>query len=412
MAAPDWRASRLASRRGAVSRAQVEIVSGRALGAFGVVFGAQTIPTAVDQAAFLVDGAGVAMMAVLYGSIAALAAATFTRLAVRGAALAFAGLYVLCLLAWPLLVVDTAAMDGETPWLYYLCTVATTASVIAVPVAPAVAYTVAVPALYGVVRLSPSGGAADDPVRAVLDTLYAVILGIVVLVIITMLRQAAEAVDAAQEGALQRYDMAARQHANEMERVKVDALVHDSVLTTLLSAAAANTPAERQLASRMAADAVRRLDEAAVEVPGVADRADLSVLARRLRAAVTGFSAPFIVRVTDTSGVELPVEAVDALSSAAVQAMVNSVQHADGPIGRVRRELEIRGVGAGGCVIEVVDNGSGFEPAEVPLSRLGLRVSIEERMANAGGSARIDSAPGRGTRVTLAWPAALDGGRA
>ena len=82
-----------------------------------------------------------------------------------------------------------------------------------------------------------------------------------------------------------------------------------------------------------------------------------------------------------------------------------------GPIGRVRRELEIRGVGAGGCVIDVVDNGSGFDPTAVPLSRLGLRVSIEERMANAGGTARIDSAPGRGTRVTLAWPAGVDGAR-
>lgn len=408
MAAADWRASRLVPRRAAVSRAQVETVSGRALGAFGVVFGAQTVPLAVEQSELLVDGAGVAMMAVLYGAIAALAAATFTRVAVRGAALAFATLYVLCLLAWPLLVVDTAAMAGQTPWLYFLCTVATTASVISVPAAPAAAYTIAVPAIYGIVRLSPSGGGADA-LLAVLNTMYAVILGVVVLVIITMLRQAAEAVDAAQEAALQRYDVVARQHANEIERVKVDALVHDSVLTTLLSAAASRTPAERQLAARMAADAVRRLDEAAVEVPGAADTADLSVLARRLRAAVTGFAAPFIVRVTDASGVELPVEAVDALSSAALQAMVNSVQHADGPIGRVQRELEIRGVGAGGCVIEVADNGTGFDPAQVPASRLGLRVSIEERMANAGGSARIESASGRGTRVILAWPAGVEG---
>ena len=408
MAAADWRASRLVPRRAAVSRAQVETVSGRALGAFGVVFGAQTVPLAIDQSALLVPGAGVAMMAVLYGAIAALAAATFTRVAVRVAALAFATLYVLCLLAWPLLVVDTPGMDGQTPWLYFLCTVATTASVISVPAAPAAAYTIAVPAIYGIVRLSPSGGGAPA-LLAVLNTMYAVILGVVVLVIITMLRQAAEAVDAAQEAALQRYDVVARQHANEIERVKVDALVHDSVLTTLLSAAASRTPAERQLAARMAADAVRRLDEAAVEVPGAADTADLSVLARRLRAAVTGFAAPFIVRVTDASGVELPVEAVDALSSAALQAMVNSVQHADGPIGRVRRELEIRGVGAGGCVIEVADNGSGFDPTQVPASRLGLRVSIEERMANAGGSARIESAPGRGTRVILAWPDGVEG---
>jgi signal transduction histidine kinase len=181
------------------------------------------------------------------------------------------------------------------------------------------------------------------------------------------------------------------------------------VLTTLLSAAAARTPAERALAARMAADAVRRLDEAAVDVPGMDDRVALSVLTRRLRAGVAGFSAPFIVRVEDIVGVELPVEAVDALSSAAMQAMVNSVQHAEGPIGRVRRELEIRGVGAGGCVIRVIDNGAGFDPAAVPASRLGLRVSIEDRMVNEGGSARIESVPGGGTTVTLAWPARVVG---
>ncbi|GAA2040946.1 hypothetical protein GCM10009819_28250 [Agromyces tropicus] len=409
MPAADWRASRLVPRRAAVSRAQVETVTGRALGAFGVVFGAQTVPTAIDQSQYLADGGGVAMMAVLYGSIAALAAATFTRVAVRAAALAFAGAYVLALLAWPFLVVDPVSMSGQTPWLYYLCTVATTAAVVALPVAPAAAYTTAVPAVYGVVRLSPSGGAAG-PLLAVLDTMYAVILGVVVLVIITMLRQAAVAVDAAQEAALERYDAVARQHANEIERVKVDALVHDSVLTTLLTAAAAQTPAERALASRMAGDAVRRLDEAAIEVPGVDDRVSLGVLVRRLRAGVAGFSAPFLVRVADTAGVELPVEAVDALSSAAMQAMVNSVQHADEANGRVRRELEVSGVGAGGCVIRVIDNGSGFDPATVPASRLGLRVSIEERMSNEGGSARVESAPGAGTRVTLAWPAGVEGG--
>jgi signal transduction histidine kinase len=408
MPAADWRASRLVPRRQAVSRAQVETVAARALGAFGMVFGAQTVPAAVEQAGFLADGAGVAMMAIVYGAIAALAAATFTRVAVRAAALAFAAVYAITLLAWPFLVVDDAAMAGATPWLYYLCTVATTAAVIALPVAPAVAYTTAIPAIYGAIRLSPSGGDAGA-LLAVLDTMYAVILGVVVLVIITMLRQAAIAVDAAQEAALERYDAVARRHATEIERVKVDALVHDSVLTTLLSAAASRTPAERALAARMAADAVRRLDEAALEAPGLDDRVALAVLTRRLRAGVAGFSAPFIVRVEDIVGVELPVAAVDALSSAAMQAMVNSVQHADGPIGRVRRELEIRGVGAGGCVIRIIDNGAGFDPSEVPASRLGLRVSIEERMANEGGSARIESVPGDGTTVTLAWPARVEG---
>ncbi|BDZ53785.1 sensor histidine kinase [Agromyces marinus] len=408
MPAPDRRPDRLFRSRGAVGRAQVETVTARALGAFGVVFGAQTVPSAVEQANFLANGAGVAMMAGLYGAIAALAAAAFTRTAVRAAALVFAGVYALALLAWPLLVVDPAAMAGQTPWLYYLCTVATTAAVVALPVAPAAAYTTAVPAAYGVVRLTAAGGGAS-PLIAVLDTMYAVILGGVVLVIVTMLRQAASAVDAAQEAALERYDAVAREHANEAERVKVDALVHDSVLTTLLAAAAARTPAERALAGRMAADAVRRLDEAAVEVPGSDDRVPLEVLVRRLRSGVEGFAAPFIVDVEGVDGVELPVAVVDALSSAAMQAMVNSVQHADGPIGRVRRELLISGVAPGGCVIRVRDNGAGFDPDAVPASRLGLRVSIDERMTGEGGFARVESGPGQGTRVTLAWPAGVEG---
>lgn len=391
-----------------MTRAQVEIVASRALGVFGVVFGAQTVPSAVAQAPALADGAGTAMMAVLYGALAALAVATFARIAVRAAAATFAILYVVVLLAWPYLVVDPAPMSGETPWLYYLCTVATTAAVIAAPPLSAAAYTIAVPAAYGVIRVTPSGGEAG-PFLAVLDAMYAMILGIVALMIITMLRQAAESVDAAQDAALQRYDVVARQHANEIERVKVDALVHDSVLTTLLSAAAARTAAERTLAARMAGDAVRRLDEAASEEPGSEDRVGLDVLVRRLDAAAAGFSAQIDVRSGEVGGVELPIDAVDALSSAAVQAMVNSVQHADAP-GRVAlRRIEILGVGAGGCVIRVVDDGVGFDPDRVPMSRIGLRVSITERMSNAGGSAAVESAPGAGTTVTLAWPAGVEG---
>ena len=71
-------------------------------------------------------------MAVLYGAMAALAVASIAKVAVRGTALAFAVLYALALLAWPILVVDPAQLEGQAPWLYYLCTVATTAAVVAV----------------------------------------------------------------------------------------------------------------------------------------------------------------------------------------------------------------------------------------------------------------------------------------
>ncbi|MGI9821650.1 sensor histidine kinase [Agromyces sp. Marseille-Q5079] len=393
-----------------MTREQVETVAARALGIFGIVFGAQALPLALSQADGLKPGAGVALVAVLYGSILAVALAAATKVAVRSAALVFALLYAGAIVAWPMLVVNQEVVASDPPWLYYLCTVATTAAVVALPTPWAIAYTVLVPAMYGVVRLTPGGGSATLDL-AILDALYALILGAVVLIIVTMLRNAARAVDIAQEAALERYEAAVRLHASELERAKVDALVHDSVLTTLLSAAAADTPDEQALSARMARDAVRRLDEAGVGWPQVEDRVGLPHLVRRLRAALATFAVAFTVRVVNTGGVEIPVEAADALSTAAVQAMVNSMQHAEGAGHTVRREVRVRGIRAGGCVIEVADTGIGFDPDRVPAERLGVRVSIIERMANAGGSARIESSEGHGTTVTLLWPAGVEVGR-
>jgi hypothetical protein len=40
----------------------------------------------------------------------------------------------------------------------------------------------------------------------------------------------------------------------------------------------------------------------------------------------------------------------------------------------------------------------------VPTERLGVRVSILERVASVGGAAVIDTALGEGTVVALHWP--------
>jgi signal transduction histidine kinase len=83
-----------------------------------------------------------------------------------------------------------------------------------------------------------------------------------------------------------------------------------------------------------------------------------------------------------------------------VQAMINSLQHA-GP--GVERWIEIRSHGHQAFTIEIGDRGAGFDPDLIPTERLGVRVSILERVASAGGHARIDTAPGEGTVVTLDW---------
>ncbi len=53
-------------------------------------------------------------------------------------------------------------------------------------------------------------------------------------------------------------------------------------------------------------------------------------------------------------------------------------------------------------VLTVADDGVGFDPAaaEVRGRRLGL-TSMEERARALGGTLRIDSTPGEGTRVRL-----------
>lgn len=101
----------------------------------------------------------------------------------------------------------------------------------------------------------------------------------------------------------------------------------------------------------------------------------------------------------------MPLQCAEAIYSAAVQAMVNSLQHAGSP-DEVRRWLAIHGLPGGGIEVVVGDDGSGFALDAVPMERLGLRVSIMERVANAGGTVSIDSSVGRGTVVSIRWPSA------
>jgi signal transduction histidine kinase len=66
-------------------------------------------------------------------------------------------------------------------------------------------------------------------------------------------------------------------------------------------------------------------------------------------------------------------------------------------------ELRVRD-GNGQVVVEIIDQGRGFDARSVPRSRRGIRESIQGRMAEIGGTAEISGGPGAGTTVTLRWP--------
>jgi len=394
--------SPVAGGRSPISRERIDRFIVRALAAFGLVFGAQTVPSVFDNLPYVIPVGSQVSIAAVFGTLVVFALCVVMSRFVRLAAALFAVVYALAVAWWPLIVADPNVNLPMRPWLWYLLTVATTCAVVAFPVWWAAVYTALVPIVYGLIRTMPAGGGVSFEFAA-LDSAYALLLGGVLLIIIQMARQASTGVDEAQAMALERYAKAVRENAVEAERVQVDAIVHDSVLTTLLSAAAAQTPDEQSRAARMAEQAIGHLH--AAEAAGPVDRSSVRLdrLAERLRSAASAFSARFAVTVRNVSTQVLPIQAAEAVYSATVQAMVNSMQHAGDA--SVPRTLTLSGNWRGGVEIEVTDAGCGFDQLSVPRERLGLRVSISERMASAGGLATITSHPGQGTRVAITWPA-------
>lgn len=381
-----------------ISRRQIEVVIARSAAIFGLVFAVQTIPALLEQSTQL-NTFAVVGVALLFGGLLVAIVAFITRKFVRAVNTYIVFSWTVAMALWPLFVQDGVLRGSDRPWPWFLLTVATAAAAVAWPLWAATAALLVLPFIYGAMRIMPAGGAAPVTLVA-LDILYALILGGTVLVIITLLRQAAESVDQAQAAALDRYGHAVRQHANEVERVQVDSIVHDSVLTTLLSAARSRTPEAEKLAATMAQNAMGHLRNAAVTPPDDLARVSIVDLAERILATSTGFECTFALISYRTAGGDLPGAAAEAVYSAAAQSMVNSAQHAGDS---AHRWWSFVG-SAESVTVTVSDSGVGFDLAAVPRARIGVRVSMVERMANAGGAVGIDSAPQRGTVVTITWP--------
>lgn len=391
--------------RAALSRKQVESLLSRSVAAFGLLFAVQTIPSLLVQLEHGHEQRQWTQLVVLLFCLSLTAAfmAAMEQRFVASTATAFAVLYPLVIATWPLAVRSPLESDDGAHWLHYLLTVATAMAAIAFPPRVAALYTVVVPTMYAVASFVTNRSAITGP-DAILGAIYSIILSGVVLVIVAMLRQAASTVDRAQAAALESYSHAVRHHATEVERVQVDAIVHDSVLTTLLSAARATTPEAMDLSARMAENAIGFLSHAAGVRPLDGGTVSVATLAERITTAATAVGAAFELRTAPLGPQLIPTTAAEAVYSGAVQAMLNSAQHA-GRGEQVSRWLSIRSLAPDGIEVQVGDTGTGFDAVEVPTERLGVRVSIVERVTSAGGAAEVDTELGEGTVVSIRWPA-------
>ncbi len=387
--------------RNPISRKQVEKVMSRSVAGFGIVFGAQMIPWLQGQ----IDGAYPVWLWIvvpaLFGSLIIVLVMSIVQVAVRAAHGLFTLVYLGALVSWPFAVIPGVEVFAGIHWLNYLITVATAMAAIAFSTRIGIIYLVAAPTIYSIVRMTEQGGDASWEL-AVVEGVYAFILGAAIQIIVTMLRQASTKVDDAQATALDRYGLAVRQHAMEVERVEVDSIVHDSVLTTFISASRALTPQAQALAATMAANAIGHLKAAALVSPDDGAMLRFSALSGRIRDSIKEVSASIPVTVRSPGSASMPVQAADAVHSAAVQAMMNSLQHAghDG----VSRWVSVRGFAPNSIEVVVGDDGAGFVLDEISNERLGVRMSLFERVANAGGLTTIDTSPGEGTVITIRWP--------
>jgi PAS domain S-box-containing protein len=101
---------------------------------------------------------------------------------------------------------------------------------------------------------------------------------------------------------------------------------------------------------------------------------------------------------TADGGKSLRADLGVALFRIAQEALNNIVKHA-----RAQRVEIALGAAGGAMELTIRDDGVGFDIANTPRGRWGM-TTMRERAEAAGGELKVDSAPGRGTRVTVKVP--------
>jgi len=384
---------------------RVERMYSVAISVLAFVFGAQTLAIAIGTEPLFADVARTSLVVVVMLALAAVIATGAVPRIQRVANIVIAAVYLIAMICWPAVTQGEQAEQQAEPWLWYLNSVACACASQAVRPVLAVHYTVIAPVVYGVIRTMGPDGVLVNVRTGVFDASYALMIGLVIFSLSIAFRSAARRVDEARAAALARYDEAARQHANQAERVEVDAIVHDTVLAALQAAERAHTPEQSRAAVAMASEAITRL----ATIDGTAAPSELVMSTGRIAEALAQYAGsldvPFEFEKTGSDDRDLPWAVGESIYLAAAQAMANSAQHAGGPgHGTVARRVRIA-LDPATMEVSVVDDGVGFVRDAVDPSRLGLRVSIIERVSAVGGEVDVVARPDDGTSITIRWPA-------
>ncbi|TFC16337.1 hypothetical protein E3O19_07205 [Cryobacterium algoritolerans] len=372
-----------------------------ATGPTGLIFGLLCLDTFRAQAWPVAPGVALAAWLLVFGLpvlIGILATWGPLRL-LRTLALAEGVVFLAILGFWLVMRAEPLPAGADIPWVISLTGIPAVAVAAATRDRVGWAYTALVCTLSGILRSATSA----DPhpmLVGIEDSLYALLVISVFVGLTIMARRGAARVD--ETARITRAAVAGRaaRVARKRERLTIDALVHDSVISTLLMAGRGGIPTE--MLSRHAASTLDRLD--ALRTPRSNQSMPGPEVAGRLEQLAAELSPNAIVRADLDEHLAVPAVAVTALLGAVGEALRNSIASAAlGAHHRVMRTVNVQ-AHRGGIRVVVRDDGVGFDPALVPGERLGIAQSIIGRMERlTGGEARVRSRPGAGTEVEVSW---------
>jgi signal transduction histidine kinase len=217
-------------------------------------------------------------------------------------------------------------------------------------------------------------------------------------------------------------DERSEEHWVEAERQQFASELHDGLLPLLFAArmhaerlaATVEEPPWRQELTQLVDELAAAMDEGRrllvdVHPPELVDgdwhQALAHYIAHGLPQAagvVAGgnTASPRIELALDEATRTVPLAMAQTVYRIAQEALRNAVRHGQASQIRVRAAA-----GDDGWLLEIRDNGRGFDPDRIPPDRFGVR-SMNARARRIGGSAQIESFAGEGTTVSLRLPPA------
>lgn len=362
---------------------------------------------AADQLPYLATWWQVLFGGGILGLTLAMVIVSFTGRSIGGLAIGYVVGVAAGTALWPLAWTSSEPASGS-PWLWMCLGAASLWTALIFGTKWGFSYALATGAVYAGVRLTPSGQGVSL-VAAMQDLLVLVINPSAVIIGITLLTDAIRRLEATVDASRRQQTRATVEEALAEERRRLDSIVHDEVMTTLVNAAMGGPERDPQLVEQ-ARHAIQQL-ELAGETAG--DRVPVTVeqLGWLVTDQVTSL-VPHARAEIDVGNLMLQVPTVvaSAIGQAAREVAKNIARHAEA--GRVT--VRIDDALTAGVRVTITDDGVGFDPDGVPSDRFGLRLSVLERMSSVGGRAEVRSSPGGGTRVRLVWktpPAARTGRR-